>query len=110
MADRVADVSSARAVWICAIACAISVLSFLGFHYCMPETFSSGWGVNPEGAAHFRDAFHLPIRSVDAAIFRQGFLVLLSIMAVAYLGLLANCMAAAAVPMARIARLARALS
>jgi hypothetical protein len=103
------SVRAERAVWASSVAVAISVLVFLGFHYCMPAELTSGWGVNPEGAAHFRRVFHMPIHAVDAAIFRRGFLGLLSIVAVAYLCLLANCMAGAAVPLRRIAWLAGGL-
>jgi hypothetical protein len=100
---------SERAVWAWGVAVAISVVSFLGFHYCMPTALGSSWGLNPEGAAHFRDAFHIPIHSVDATNFRRGFLVLLALMAAAYLGLLASCVAGAVVPLARIGWLSGAL-
>jgi hypothetical protein len=100
-------VPSERVVWASGVAVAISTLAFLAFHYWMPAALTSGWGVNPEGAAHFRAVFHLPIRPLDAPSFRRGFLVLLALMAGAYLSLLANCMAGAAVPLARIVWLAR---
>ncbi len=100
---------SERAVWACGVAVALATSAFLGFHYWMPTTLVSSWGLNPEGAAHFRDAFHIPIHAVDATTFRRGFLVLLALMAVAYFGLLASCMAGAVVPLARIGWLSGAL-
>ncbi|HSZ82285.1 MAG TPA: hypothetical protein VLA14_08385 [Polyangia bacterium] len=103
------DTSRQRAVWAWAITVTVATSAFLGFHCWMPTTLASSWGVNPEGAAHFRDAFHLPIHPVDAAGFRRGFLLLLALVAAAYLGLLANRTTGAAVPSARITWLARVL-
>ncbi|HEX4406831.1 MAG TPA: hypothetical protein VH560_18460 [Polyangia bacterium] len=100
---------SERAVWACGVAVALAVLAFLCFHYWMPAGLTSGWGVNPEGAAHFRTAFHLPIHPVEVASFRRGFLALLALMAAAYLCLLACCAAGATIPLPRMTWLARGL-
>lgn len=104
-----ADRGAARAAWLCSLAVAAAVLAFSAFQYGMPADVHSRWGVNPEGAAHFRALLHLPPWPVGAAAFRRGFVVLVAVMGVAYLGLLASVASARAVPAVRISRLARAL-
>jgi hypothetical protein len=98
-----------RAAWLCSLAVAAAVVAFAAFQYAMPAEVHSSWGVNPEGAAHFRTALRLPAWALEPTTFRRGFLALVALMAAAYLGLLAATGTGAAPPTARVARLAGAL-
>lgn len=77
-----------------AVAVAATSVAVAAWLYRTPFDYQCGWGVNPEGAAHFAQVLGVRASAVDPATFRRGLALSLGGAWVAYLVMLAGSLGA----------------
>jgi hypothetical protein len=99
-----------RRTWAAAVVVAAASAFGALWLYRVPPDYACSWGTNPEGAAHFRAALHVPLSVASAETFRAGLVAALGLAWLAYLTLLAAGLSSGGPPPGRVRLLAAGLA